>query len=336
MNLDDVLLEVPEAKLLSYYFGVNSIPCRIQAPYRKDNKPSVGIYIGKNNKIQFIDFATRESGGILDLLEKSWHLDFKHTINRIIKDLPKFSKEAEIRTSISTTNSSIHIHSNSEIKVKFREWRNYDIEYWESYGISLPWLEFGDIHPISRIFYISNDKSYDFPAEKYAYAYIERKDGVITMKIYQPFSTTKKWLNKHDSSVWDLWTKLPNGGEKLIITSSRKDALCIWENTGIPSTSMQGEGYIPKEHIIQELKDRFANIYILYDNDFQSEENHGRKFAKDLAERFNLKQIEIPDRFRCKDTSDLCKKFGREYVYDVIWNLVTPKPNLVEMDDLPF
>lgn len=337
MNLDEILGKISEADLISYYFGVTEIPCKIQAPYRKDNKPSVGIYIGKNGKIQYWDFATRDSGGVLDLLERTWCLDFKHTIERVIKDLPRLSGKAEIRQTSGNTNTSIHKHSNSVIQVKFREWRKYDLEYWESFGISKPWLEFGDVHPISHIFYTNEEGTKCFPAEKYAYAYIERKDGIVTMKIYQPFSITKKWINKHDSSVWDLWTKLPKSGETLIITSSRKDALCIWENTGIPSISMQGEGYIPKEHIIQELKDRFTNIYILYDNDFKAEENHGRKFAKDLSERFGLRQIEIPDSFKCKDTSDLCKTYGRETVNKVIYALITPKPNLVEIeDDLPF
>ena len=36
------------------------------------------------------------------------------------------------------------------------------------------------------------------PCEKYAYAYIEFKDGLPTYKIYQPFSENYKWLNNHD------------------------------------------------------------------------------------------------------------------------------------------
>lgn len=335
MNLDDVLGTVSESELLHYYLGISEIPCKIQAPYRQDNKPSVGIYIGKSGKVQYLDFATRDSGGVLDLLKKVWNSDFKHTIQRIIEDLPKFSKGAEIRQTTGNPNTLVHKLSASSIQCKFREWRQYDLEYWETYGISLPWLQFGDVYPVSRVFYTMDGVTRDFPAEKYAYAYIERKDGQITMKIYQPFSTIRKWTNKHDASVWDLWTKLPERGDNLIITSSRKDALCVWENTGIPAVSLQGEGYIPKEHIVQELKDRFKHIFVLYDNDFQSDENHGRIFGKGMAERFGLTQIEIPTFYKCKDTSDLCKAYGRETVHNVILGLVNPA-YANKIDDLPF
>lgn len=331
LSIDDVLTKIPEQTIANYYFGISEIPCVIQAPYRIDKKPSVGIYYNSKGHINFKDFASGDSGGIVDLLMKTWNLDFKHTINKIEKECPKILTSLNLKNTISI--STTHHRASADIKVSFREWKKHDIEYWNAYGISLEWLKFGDIYPISRIFYTIDNKTIDFPAEKYAYAYIERKEGIVTMKIYQPFSENRKWLSKHDSSVWDLWSKLPNNGPTLIITSSRKDALCIWENTGIPAVSLQGEGYIPKDHVIQELKDRFINIYVLYDNDYQSEINHGREFGKQLAEKFNLIQIEIPDLYKSKDTSDLCKNHSRETVYKVINELIkTP----LYIDDLPF
>lgn len=328
-NFNAILKKVRGEDILAYYLGITEIPCKIQAPYRVDNKPSVGIYMGKSNKVQFIDFATKECGGVADLLSKVWNLDFKHTVERIAQDLNKIKPSTEIKSTTGNHSTPVHHITNSTIEVKFRDWKSYDLEYWESYGISLPWLKFGDVYPISHIFLTKNGVTSTFPAEKYAYAYVERKDGNISLKIYQPFSDTKKWMNKHDASVWDLWTKLPEKGDQLIITSSRKDALCIWENTGIPSVSLQGEGYIPKEQVVQELKERFKEIFILYDNDFQSRQNHGRIFGADLAKRFNLIQLEIPDEFYSKDTSDLCKNHGRETVNRVILSLINP-------DDLPF
>lgn len=329
--IDDVLTKIPETAILAYYFNITELPNLIQAPYRPDKNPSLGLYLTDKGKVMFKDFATGDNGGIIDLLMKVWNSDFKHTISRIEKDCPVLTTFTK-KLSKNSPNNLCH-KSDSDINVKFREWKPYDIDYWETYGVSLEWLKFGDVYPISRIFYTSNGKTVDYPADKYAYAYIERKEGNITMKIYQPLSNIRKWINKHDSSVWDLWSKLPPYGDKLIITSSRKDALCIWENTGIPSVSLQGEGYIPKEHVVQELKNRFKDVYVLYDNDFKSDVNHGRKFGRELAEKFNLIQIEIPDSYKSKDTSDLCKNHGRETVNNVITKLV----NVVTyIDDLPF
>lgn len=331
-SLNDLLKKVPEEKILNYYFGITQIPCIISAPYRQDSKPSVGIYVNKNGKIQFTDFGTKDSGGVFDLLMKTWGCNFQKCIDTIVKDFDSLMHNgAEIRKCQVDTSKVVYHKSSTSIQVKFREWRDYDIEFWETYGISLPWLEFGDIHPISRIFYTKDGITKDCPADKYAYVYIERKDGVPTFKIYQPFSETTKWISKHNSSVWDLWTQLPEKGNKLIITSSRKDALCIWENTGIPAISLQGEGYFPKEQVIRELKNRFEQIYVLYDNDYQSEVNNGREFGKIISDRFYLTQIEIPSEYKAKDPSDLCKKYGRQKVNEVISKLMEDS-----FWDLPF
>lgn len=326
IELPQLLTMVSQEQIASHYLGITDIPCVINAPYRSDEKPSLGIYLAKNDNVSFTDFGTKESGDVITLLMKIWRCDFRTCISRIYNDLGKFDNQVKTRDSMGRIKTLNH-KSPVEIKVKFREWRDYDLEFWESYGISKPWLEFGDIHPISRIFFLSGETTRDFPAEKYAYVYIERKDNIVTLKIYQPKSTVCKWMSKHDSSVWDLWTKIPQKGKDLIITSSRKDALCLWENTGIPSVSLQGEGYIPKEHVINELKERFENIYILYDNDFQATENHGRIFATELSKRFNLIMIEIPDEYRAKDPSDLCLKYGRQKVREVILNLINTSIN---------
>ena len=129
---------------------------------------------------------------------KIWNCDFKKCVDIISKDLDKINKKVEIRKTLGITKTLSH-RTSSNIQVKFREWRKYDLEFWESYGISKPWLEFGEVYPISRIFYINENKITDYPADKYAYAYIERKDGNITLKIYQPFSETRKWISKHDA-----------------------------------------------------------------------------------------------------------------------------------------
>lgn len=316
----DILDSVSEEALLHYYFNITTIPCLINAPYREDKKPSVGIFYS-NNSILFKDFATYNHGNIIELFKLTWNCNYFEVLNRINKDLYKINNNATIYKKETYYNKK-HIITSSSIKVKTREWKQYDLDYWESYGVSLSWLKFGDIYPISHIFLYKNNKELIFPADKYAYVYVENKDNILSYKIYQPFNIKQKWLNKHNASVWDLWTKLPEKGENLIITSSRKDALCIWENTLIPSVSLQGEGYIPKKEVINQLKNRFDKVFILYDNDFKSTENHGHIFGNKLASLFDLYQIEIPTEYQSKDPSDLCKNFNRQKVKEVISTLV--------------
>ncbi len=314
----EILDSVSEVQLLAHYFGVYKVPCSINSPFRKDSNPSLGIKTYDDTVI-FKDFATGETFGIWKALDKLFHTEREETFKRIKKELPYILHTDTPKVKVYNKKNFKKTHAYLECKI--RKWEQYDLDFWDDYGISLKWLEFGDIHPISHII-INGKNRIIIGAEKYAYAYVERKDGNITLKIYQPKSHTKKWLNNHDSSVWDLWTKLPETGENIIITSSRKDALCIWENTGIPTVSLQSETNLPKKKVMNQIKERFKNVYVLYDNDFMSETNHGRILGKKMADTFNIKQIEIPDYYGAKDISDLCKLRGRERVKQVINSLI--------------
>lgn len=314
ININDVREITSDDEVVSKYLGINSVPIIMLSPLRKDKNPSLSIFRLPDGNIGYKDFGTGEKGIVYDLLSKLWNISIKQVYRRIIDDyspsntlINKTKRQRKLRKSCTTLN------------VKTREWRDWDLEYWNKYGVSKEWLEYAEVYPISTLFF-NNDKT-TIPAEKYAYVYVERKDNKVTLKVYQPYSERFKWISKHDSSVWDLWTKIPITGDKLIITSSRKDALCVWSNSGIPSLSLQGEGYIPKESVINELKNRYKDIYVLYDNDFQSDVNHGRLYGKHLSELYNLKQIEIPDEYKSKDPSDLCMNYGREVVRNVILQL---------------
>lgn len=319
VSLSEIRQQYSDADIAQKYLGVK-VPCLVCSPFRDDKRPSLSLYYSKSGNLCYKDFATSEGGSLYDFLSRLWNTSMNETISKIASDVGIKDTLVKRRT------KSLRKTTKSVLQVKIREWRDYDIEFWAQFGINKDWLKFGDVYPITQMFFTKDGITKIIPADKYAYAYIERKDGVVSIKIYQPFSDTMKWISKHDSSVWDLWTKLPENGERLIITSSRKDALCLWANTGIPSLSLQGEGYVPKEHVVNQLKQRFKNIYVLYDNDFKAvekgEENHGRVFGKHLSDMFGLIQIEIPEFYRSKDPSDLFRDWGKEVFRTVMQSLI--------------
>ena len=300
ITLNDIYKITTEAEILHHYLGIKSIPCKINSPLRLDRNPSFGIYSPNGTRITWTDFSSGERGGIFDLLNKMWGTDFNSTITRVYNDLVK-SKKTDININKYSPKSSIINKSNSELECKVRDWRDYDIKYWESYGISLKWLKYANVYPISHKIIIKGDKRYIFGADKYAYAFAEFKEGKTTLKIYQPYNKNGfKWSNKHDKSVISLWTKIPLKGDKLCICSSLKDALCLWANTGIPSLAIQGEGYSISNTAINELKNRFTSIYILLDND-----EVGLKDGELLASKTGFINIVLPKINNAKDISDL-------------------------------
>lgn len=329
VSLGDVLSKTTELDILNYYFHVNELPVVIHSPLRHDIKPSFGLYTLNGSKVYYVDLSTRDRGGLFDLLMKYWGESYSSVLNRVWEDLPNI-QTANVRVNQVDSERTICNFKQRDIDLqcKVREWRDYDLEYWKSYGISLEWLKYADIYPISHKIVVKNGNRYVFGADKYAYAYVERKEGKVTLKIYQPFNKGNyKWSSNIDRSVWSLWTKIPKYGDNLIISSSVKDCLNIICNLGIPAICMQGEGYKPKPQVIEELKGRYKNIIIFYDNDYNNPDNPGRKDSIELSLEYNLKRVEIPARYEAKDPSDLFRKYGKdryleimnEILKDVLW-----------------
>lgn len=295
--------DLTEADIASYYFNISSIPCLIHSPLRVDNKPSFALFSPDGVNINYKDFSTGDSGRIWNLLSKLWNCSYREVQNRVFNDLGNQSLGTKIGIGNYSKRQSVKINSFIDLQCKVREWQDYDLEYWNTYGISLKWLKYADVYPISHKIVIKDDNTYVYKADKYAYAYVEFKEGKTTLKIYQPFNKSGyKWANRHDKSVISLWTKVPKRGDRICICSSLKDALCLWANTGIPSIAIQGEGYSMSNTAINELKVRFNNVFICFDND-----EAGLKDAERLASKTGFINVILPPFKNGKDISDLYK-----------------------------
>lgn len=318
--------------ILSRYIGITRLPCKIQSPLREDDRNPSFIINEKNERVYWYDFGLGEGGSLFDLLCRLWNVDYKEALLKLHLDtasrIPRFSLIRKYK-------GKVNVVSNSTIQVKIREWKDWDVEFWNSFGISKGFCEWANVHPVSHAFFTKVDpdtgKEYTVtvPMDKHAYAYFEWKDGKESIKLYQPYSTTMKWLSKHDSSVWDLWKQAfrwadERSDDAVIITSSRKDAMCLWENLGIPAMSLQGEGYLPKPQVMQQVLDRFKNVYIWYDNDFTHEhDNPGQDNAKKLIDLYpKLRNVMIPSSYGCKDPSDLVKSLGIKALKEVWQNQI--------------
>lgn len=314
VSLQDVLDVTTEADIASRYLGVQAIPCVMQSPLRQDNHPSFGVYSPDGVEVNYIDFSTHEGGRIFTLLTRMWNTSFEEVCVRIYND---FSR-AQSASNIGIRSSRVPIRrsgpSNVRMECRVREWLSHDIAYWQSFGISLEWLKYAEVYPISHKIVTKGDQRYVFGADKYAYAYVERKEGNVTLKIYQPFNKAGfKWASKHDKSVISLWAKVPNTGERICICSSLKDALCLWANTGIPALAIQGEGYPMSETAINELKRRYNKVYICLDND-----KVGLLDAKELASKTGFINVVLPQFDGGKDISDMYKVKGKDDFLKII------------------
>lgn len=313
----DIHSEVNSYDMFRHYIGNFELGSYFLSPIRDEATPSFSVFLsGNSNKVIFKDYILG-SGDIIDFVKFKFHLNNREAINKIIQDSGlnhKFRSDLNYTPKPVIKHDIILKNKHTVFRVKGRKWTDRDLQFWSSFHINKATLRKFKIIPISYLF--ANDII--IKTDNYTYAFRENKDGIASYTIYQPYSKNYKWRKSHDSSVFYGWTQLPERGDKLIITKSLKDIMTIDSITRIPASSLQGEGVKPKLHIINQLKERFTDIYLLYDNDYNREVNYGREFGKAIAEEFDLKQIEIPkffaESYNAKDISDLAKNAGEEYV----------------------
>lgn len=305
----EVFSRFTEAQILSAVFPeVKMLPCKISSPLRKDEHPSFGLYLSNNGHIYYKDYANMdERGSLLDLLCKYWNCNFNQCLERICQ-LMMSEDNVTIRPKQIKTFTRKETDQQTEIQVAVRPWKDYDYEYWHSYGIEKQWLRYAEIYPISHKIVTKKNKEtgsqskYIFPADKLAYAFIERKEGKLQIKIYQPYNTKGyKWCSKMDHSVIGLWAKIPQQGDRVVICSSMKDALCLSCQCHIPTLCLQGEGYNMSDTAISELKRRYKKVFICFDTDLA-----GIIDGQKLAEKTGFINV-VPDLGMEKDLSDYYK-----------------------------
>lgn len=320
ITMADIFNVFSETEVLSSVFpDIHSLPCLINSPLRQDRHPSFSIYVNDSGNVRYTDFATNDRGGLLDLLCKYWNCNFSQCLQRINK---MFIGKDNITVSHIKPSHRLSINKKSSVRleVKVRQWEDYDIDYWQSYGCNIDLLKYCEVYPISHKIIYKDNKKYIFAAPKYSYVFTEHKEGKTTKKVYSPYATKYKWMTDNDSSVIGLWDKVPEYGDRLCICSSLKDAVALWSNSGMPCVYIQGEAFDMSDTAIGELKRRFKTVFICLDND-----KWGIEDAKKLAERTGFYNIELPQFNGGKDISDFIKANGTQRFKEEIVPLFTIK-----------
>ena len=309
LHTNVILGKITEYDIFVYYCpNFKSIGKKFISDIRQDSSPTVYITM-YNGKLLYKDFGNSEHTfdcfhyvkykyncsfiEALKIIDCDFNLKLSSTIEAqkftmgIMaykhKDLPQFSKKDVI------------------IRKKSRQWTREDANFWSKYLVSKKILIKFAVEPIS--YFWINEARFTCKSVSYAFKFKNR------YKIYSPYEHTNKWLSNTNKTDVQGFDQLPDTGERLIITSSLKDVMCLYA-AGYNAIAMQSEMQIPDEKLISELKQRFKKIDILYDNDFNKPTNPGQTMANKICNLYNLKNIYIPEQFGVKDPSDLINKVG--------------------------
>lgn len=326
IHKDAVLTKVNAYDVFVYYIGKKlAIGETINNPFRtSDSSPSLGLFLIGGNNIMYKDLGSGNSGDCFLFISQEVYkgsITYKEALEQVIIDfgveeyfVPVSYKRRKFKDSPPIILNGAYTRKQKyPLKIKSRSWKDYDFKYWKQFSISKPTLKRFRVIPIDYYSF----GPHIFKAAYYSYAYVEKKDGVIEYKVYQPFAQ-EKHLNGVNSSVHLGYSQLPQIGELLIITKSLKDVMSLYEVANIPSVSVTAESIVIKPQVAFEYKKRFHDVVTLFDND-----EAGQKAARNYWDAYGFPPLLIPEEYRSKDPSDLVKNIGKNKAKEVIDNLVT-------------
>jgi len=330
---DKILKYVSDYDIFRAYLNNMKIGAAMKSPLRRDQHPSFSIfYNNEKNKLFFKDFKEGISGDVFTFLRLKFPgLSF----NQILQDIVwTFNLEDKLYTNYKISGhtkfngsftdkkllGTIRMNDVKRVRIKSRPWTDYDLWYWQSYGICRETLSLYNVIPVEYIFIENLSKNTEniIRADRYSYGYYENKD-YISYKVYQPYSKELKFLGSHDLTVHSGYNQLPGVGECLIITKSLKDVMAIRDNSHIPAVGIQSECIMMKTKVMNEYKSRFKEVVTLFDNDAT-----GKNLSKRYKEEYNIRGLIIPNnnKYPITDYSDIIKYINKETAVHILNQLL--------------
>lgn len=301
-----------------YVTGFQEIGKAFCSELREDRKPTCKI-IPSNNRLIYRDFAETGFLDCFDYIQKKYNVGFQESMEMINEDfnlglLSKMKiKYTPTPSKIYKVDISTYNSGPADIRVSTRGWNKYDKRFWNGkYGLNSSDLDEAKIFALSG-FWING--SYIKPDTIcYGYYFGIMEDGRQAWKIYQPYDKNFKWSNNCDSEVYQGYNLLPDTAEKLIITKSYKDVVVL-RKIGYYAIAPQSESNSISEKLLQELKSRFKEIKLLYDNDGPGIEHSNR-----ITNETGIPHFYMPE--EVKDSSDYVEKYSLEELktyIDLCW-----------------
>jgi archaellum biogenesis ATPase FlaH len=342
MNItkESILAKVNSYDILNHYL----------LPYHKENKllaaknisnpflaekqetPSFNIFPTMGSgEWRYKDFATGDDGSCFDLVMKLKNISFVEALNIINSDMNLCLDNNSNNNQIVTVTPTVKQETDDFKKIKpakrftitKRAFTPTDYDFWNKFKIDIQTLERFNVVPLSSYSAFKADgKPYEIKdfGKKLIYAY----DNGDWTKIYKPLDDKKfkfQFLGIKEMGFIFGWKQLPETDDLVFITGGEKDVMCL-SSQGFNAITLNSETSNLQDETAEELKKRFKNVIVLYDNDAT-----GIKQSKHLAATYQIKRLELPKiANNGKDISDFFAQDGTIEVFDYLIEEALKKP----------
>lgn len=310
-----ILSRFSEEQLMEYYLHLPVKKGLFRSPLRRDKQPTCSFYRNKSGTLIFKDFATGQHLNVFDVVQSIFKCDYFESLRIIANDFG-IVQDNTLRKNPGKINlNPIKIKDKeiSKIQIEVQEFTDSELKWWGKYGISKDILKRFDVYSCKHVFL--NDQLF---AESQQHCpifgyYGKKYQGLELWRCYFPKRTSFRFITNWPSKKIQGYDQLPKKGKLLVITKSMKDSMCLY-SCGITACAPNSENLFIPDKVLEDLKNRFKNIVVLYDNDRPGLYN----MAKIRKEHPELTYVFIPKKYGSKDISDFYKDHGRKETLNLI------------------
>jgi DNA primase len=270
---DFILSKINQESIMQYYTGLDVSSKKLMlSPFRNDHKVTCSFYKSKSDILYLHDFATNEHINCFQIVMKKFNVNYYEALDIIAKDFGLIEGTHSNKTAPIIIQPLKETES-ARIQVQIKKYSNKELEWWKQFGISVKTLKKFHVFSIEHVFlngelkFTSSDK-----CPIYGYYFGKDKNGIEKWKIYFPLKTEYRFLNNLSKKVLQGYHQLPKTGELLVITKSMKDLMAMYE-FGIPAVSPNSETLFVDDKKLEEFKQRFKHILVIYDQDKPGKHN---------------------------------------------------------------
>lgn len=310
-----ILSRFSEEQLMEYYLHLPVKKGLFRSPLRRDKQPTCSFYRNKSGTLIFKDFATGQHLNIFDVVQSIFRCNYFESLRIIANDFGIVRDNTLHKNPGKINLNPIKIKDKeiSKIQIEVQEFTDGELKWWGKYGISKDILKRFNVYSCKHVFL--NDQLF---AESQQHCpifgyYGKKYQGLELWRCYFPKRTSFRFITNWPSKKIQGYDQLPKKGKLLVITKSMKDSMCLY-SCGITACAPNSENLFISDKVLEDLKSRFKNIVVLYDNDRPGLYN----MAKIRREHPELTYVFIPKRYGSKDISDFYKDHGRKETLNLI------------------
>lgn len=317
LTKDKVKEKISDQQIYEFYLNKRiDFNTKYNSPYRDDKNPSLSFLVSQNGDIlwrDWGDFFQEKSEDVFNFVMTIKDCSFAEaleyinndmglglsSLNSFIKDKKTIIKDIPKKREVEANN----IEKLIEVQTQF--FTVEDREYWKQYYIDLATLVKYNVSSI-KYCWINGTLVRTYSRSNPVYSYKFITDKKTYYKIYSPYDKKRKWMTNATKDIIQGYDNLTFDSDLLIITKSLKDIMVL-NKLGYESISLQSEGVLIDLNFLSELKEKYKDIIIFYDNDLT-----GIAEAQKFSDKHKLKVMYIPKKYDEKDISDYVKSYGLE------------------------